>query len=464
MKKKMINLMLVFVLVLLAACSNGNAGETTTEAEDTNDTVAQEEPAAEEPAAVAEEPTAEDGPIKLKMLQSIWQVFLPQLQEKYPNVEFEIIPDEFAAKGYAWYEELIAANNVPDLIGFGDPYAIKNLTDYEMIMPLDALIEKNNYDMSRINPEIMAYFNSYTPDENNYVLPVDLATWTVYYNKDIFDLMGVPYPTDGMSWDDMIQLASKVTREVDGVQYRGMHPGHYDVMWQQFSANLLDPETDEPRFEGSKELTKFFEILDGILSIPGNLPAEAKTAADVRFKWDDFYINQRNIAMLPVWNSSKWYEDNFSKQGLNWDQVTWPVLGGSYASTGPYAQPQMIAIGSQTKHADLIFEMMQYLTSDEFQMQMMKDQIKLPIMKLNNEIREEFINIDYFETPKNMAAYVQYPYAVPPTKISKYEAKVFPLIDEGITMLLEGNNDINTILRTLQEKAAVIVQEAKAAE
>lgn len=50
------------------------------------------------------------------------------------------------------------------------------------------------------------------------VLPRDIAPIScVYYNKDLFDAAGVPYPKDSWTWEDMRQAAIKLTkRRADG--------------------------------------------------------------------------------------------------------------------------------------------------------------------------------------------------------------------------------------------------------
>jgi multiple sugar transport system substrate-binding protein len=47
-------------------------------------------------------------------------------------------------------------------------------------------------------------------------LPQNISSLAVFYNKAMFDRAGVPYPGDTWSWDDMLQAAKALTRDVDG--------------------------------------------------------------------------------------------------------------------------------------------------------------------------------------------------------------------------------------------------------
>ena len=38
-------------------------------------------------------------------------------------------------------------------------------------------------------------------------LPQNLSSLVVYYNRDLFDAAGVPYPEAGWTWDDFLAAA-----------------------------------------------------------------------------------------------------------------------------------------------------------------------------------------------------------------------------------------------------------------
>ena len=49
--------------------------------------------------------------------------------------------------------------------------------------------------------------NNYVRDKKNFAVPKDFDTNALWYNKEIFDKCGVPYPTDDMSYDDLVATA-----------------------------------------------------------------------------------------------------------------------------------------------------------------------------------------------------------------------------------------------------------------
>lgn len=47
-----------------------------------------------------------------------------------------------------------------------------------------------------------------------YMRPYRKSKWAVYYNKDLFDMRGVPYPEEDWTWDDYAQMAVELTGQI----------------------------------------------------------------------------------------------------------------------------------------------------------------------------------------------------------------------------------------------------------
>jgi multiple sugar transport system substrate-binding protein len=57
-----------------------------------------------------------------------------------------------------------------------------------------------------------------------YAFPYKQEIWCVYYNKDMFDKAGVPYPSGSWTWDDYIATAKKLTDTSKGLYGSFMQP------------------------------------------------------------------------------------------------------------------------------------------------------------------------------------------------------------------------------------------------
>ena len=49
---------------------------------------------------------------------------------------------------------------------------------------------------------------------SEYMRPYRKSSWAVYYNRDLFDLRGVPYPEAGWTWEDYAETAVRLTGQV----------------------------------------------------------------------------------------------------------------------------------------------------------------------------------------------------------------------------------------------------------
>ena len=72
---------------------------------------------------------------------------------------------------------------------------------------IDDLVTENKTDTSGFQ----ASYDGLKVEGKAYVLPYKTSSWVVYYNKDIFDNAGVPYPSEEWTWEEYAQTAAKLT-------------------------------------------------------------------------------------------------------------------------------------------------------------------------------------------------------------------------------------------------------------
>ncbi|MBE2201338.1 MAG: sugar ABC transporter substrate-binding protein [Anaerolinea sp.] len=58
--------------------------------------------------------------------------------------------------------------------------------------------------------------DSFYLNEQLWCIPQNISSLVVYYNQDLFDAAGVPYPTDDWTWDDFLTAARALTIDSDG--------------------------------------------------------------------------------------------------------------------------------------------------------------------------------------------------------------------------------------------------------
>src|SRR5262249_25202032 len=131
---------------------------------------------------------------------------------KYPNLKITV---ENAAWGDYWQKLTtdVAGGNAPDMLNMVTLLAQERLSR-NLLLDLQPYINAEKFDVSDYWPKMMPAYKDKKGDI--YALPYDISVQTWFYNADIFDKAGVPYPTADTSWDDLRQMAPKLVKKEGG--------------------------------------------------------------------------------------------------------------------------------------------------------------------------------------------------------------------------------------------------------
>ncbi|GHH97810.1 ABC transporter substrate-binding protein [Neobacillus kokaensis] len=371
------------------------------------------------------------------------------IKKKFPNVTIEV--QEAGTDNSESLEQLVAAGKSPDIVTMG----LMTHTNFMKTLGLDYnmedLMKKEGFDLNRFDPSIIKFVRNQDPYGKGgiYAIPTARATFSLHYNKDVFDLLGVDYPTDDMTWEEVIELAKKLTREVNGVQYRGLDLDvPYDA-YTQFSQNSIDPDTDKVLITQSEAYKRYLEMVKSFTSIPGNYPA--KEPGSLLHNWGAEF-GKGNVAMAPAKTHHGWLAEK------NIDIVSFPSWKG-LEGIDPAPNGNGHAITAPSEHKELALKILAYLFSDEVQME--KSKLGEPSPLVNPEVHKVFAENKPEFHDKNLQSLFLHKYATGPDKKAKYGDGV--LWTAPIEYVNSGK-DINEFLRILQEKAEQSVKEQKESE
>ncbi len=234
---------------------------------------------------------------------------------------------------------------------------------------MNDLIEEFEYDLDRFEPAIIDYIRN--EDGEIKALPAGRPMYALHYNKDVFDTIGVDYPKDDMTWEEVVELAEQLTQERDGTQYRGLDLDvPYDA-YTQFSQNSVDPDTNEVLIQESEAYRRYLEMIQNVTSIPGNYPDD--DPGGVLHNWGSEFA-ERRVAMWTGGANFGWLADT----EMNVDIATYPSWEG-YEGIGPAPNANAYAITAPSEHKDAAFEVLAHLLSDEVQMEKSKEGMASPL-------------------------------------------------------------------------------------
>lgn len=400
------------------------------------------------------------------------EYFKEPIEEELPHITLEVMEDISILPEDL--EQGIVAKRIPDLIYFSGHDHIQTAKDFELEYDLSELIAENNFDLNRIETSLLEIARSYEDGNDElYMLPLFRRTHNVYYNKGIFDTFGVSYPDDNMTIDEIIQLARDVTGEHDGSMYHGLDIMNPSTLLAQRNAVAVDPETDEPRLTSDPVFKEYFELLERLWSIPGIMP-EGMEAGDYLWSWGGNFRSDQNVAMTLDWDRHATLADVEAETGLDWDVVTWPTWE-DLPGVGPQVSSFYITMTSTTEHKDAAFEVLNHLFSDEYQSWRSAESgyatmLADPDVQLTYLTEHEHADI---LADKNIdSAFLLEPnHGLSSEELSNYEQYVDfgdGMLEDGTVeiynMLARQEADVNTLLDEFQQRAEIIIEEAKARE
>ncbi|MFC4600128.1 extracellular solute-binding protein [Cohnella hongkongensis] len=137
-------------------------------------------------------------------------------QAMFPNVQLEVVSTESVFSNedpVAGMEKLLEEQQPDALLLTQEQYA--ELAKKGLLYDLDAAIKQDEFDLEAFVPSVIELLKA-EGGGKLYGLSPSFSSRALYYNKDLFDQHGIPYPTDGMSWEEAMQLAARFPVKKDG--------------------------------------------------------------------------------------------------------------------------------------------------------------------------------------------------------------------------------------------------------
>jgi multiple sugar transport system substrate-binding protein len=283
----------------------------------------------------------------LKIQEKIAEKF----EEKHPFIEIqmEAYGDEFDQKLTAAF----GAKNPPDVMYMWNfPAYFQSLEPLENFIKRDPTIDLNDF--------YQGLFNYSTMYRELYGLPAGFTTRVIYYNKDLFDAAGIPYPKDGWTWDDFTSAAKKLTNPALAQYGFGVRPepDTYDlqgIVWSNGSSFISE---DGQKINGYMNSPETIEAIDLFADM-----AKEKSAVLVGGKNQQSGEEAFKTGRIAMWETGIWPLDEFKKAGVNFGTVEMPAFKGKRVRG--VISVSAISIAKDSKNKDVAWEFVKFYSSPE---------------------------------------------------------------------------------------------------
>ncbi|RKN61338.1 ABC transporter substrate-binding protein [Paenibacillus ginsengarvi] len=377
--------------------------------------------------------------------EEVWdERFGTALKAKFPKYKFTYI--QGSAKNTL--QNHIAAGQPVDLVHDSLGGMRGNMIDNRLNYDLAPLMKSHQIDTSRFEQPV---FDALSDKGKLYGFPLHDGGLVLYYNKDIFDKFGVPYPKNGMTWDETITLGKRLTRFDGGVQYLGLGVSiNHMLTMNPYSL----PFVNETSGKAAIHTDAYRKLVNKTILEPAEADGyRPYLISSNKAITNDNFMKDKNLAMF-VMNFYLQLQPDFST--FNWGIVSLPVFG-DLPGVGSQPYPNGLFVSSSSKYKDQGMEVLNYLVSDEFQMSLSRKGF-IPVVK-TKAVRDAYGADTAFKDKQIAEAlYANKPAA--PMPRSTYENLVLNPLSANLSKAMKGEMDLNTALRVSEEQANKALEEA----
>jgi multiple sugar transport system substrate-binding protein len=426
---------LLALVLLVTACTPTAAPQPAPTTE--KQTAAQATAPAKSSEAVALTFSVWGDPEELKILQELADDF----SKENPNVKITVTVSDWDT----YWDKLqtqLAAGTPPDVFAMDAPL----YPDYQsrgVLLNIQQYIDKDKYDLSDYYPAALQCYQ--TPD-GYYGLPRDIQPSVLYYNKDMFDAAKVPYPDDTWTWDKMIEVGQKLTKENQYALWTDLWDMELywaSAIWQN-GGQIISPDATktligEPAAMGAWQW--FHDMIFKYKIMP--TPSAAEQFGDP--------FESGNVAMTPA---GHWVVPLYSKVSFKWDVAPLPKGKNRVSIVNSVG----FVIAKDSKHPDEAWAFLKYLVG-------VPGQTKVTALGLGVPALKSIANSDVFlkqtTAPINEQVFLDaMNYAQVKPCFRGYNEWA-TAVGDGMTPVWNGEAELQATMNDIVPKADEILKNAK---
>ncbi|MEW9698054.1 ABC transporter substrate-binding protein [Paenibacillus sp. SI8] len=315
-----------------------------------------------------------------------------------PNIKIEIIPtmdDKYRYGGTQPGEkmpdpleklkEVMQGDNPPDLVMLGFEQ-LPEMIEANLLTQLDPLITKDKFDTAGMVPAVIDGIKN-AGGGKLYALAPTFSSSALIYNKKIFADAGADLPKDGMSWDEVFDLAKRVTKgegenKVSGFSFSTQAQGDLFYGMQTYTAPLqlkmfddagekmtVDTDQWEKIWTKMAELQKqnvFPDLFDP------QKPMNRQFDQQNPFAYDDFMSSRLGMSIInygqiqQLTNANKNAASFKGYTPVEWDVVSMPSHPEAKGVGGSIFMNGIMGINVKAQNLPDAWKFIQFINGDDW--------------------------------------------------------------------------------------------------
>lgn len=292
---------------------------------------------------------------------AVMKKLLAAFEEANPNikVKYNHIPDDYSNK----MNTVLASGAAPDVFLCSDGDFGKWVTA-GLIMNIQDQVETSGIDLEDMWDSALGrykYDGKLLGQGDLYALPKDIGPTVLYYNKELFDEAGVPYPSaeTPMTFDEFLEMCQKLTKtDASGkiTQY-----GTGPVWWEGFLWSNGGDFLNETKTEFIMNNPEGAEAMQ----FSADLINKYKVSPDSKATTDMSADQMFSTGKIATIGGGRWMVPTYRKLGFDWDIAPMPT--GKLNTWSGWSGSVGYAVYNKTKHPEEAFKLVQFLAGEQGQ-------------------------------------------------------------------------------------------------
>lgn len=326
---------------------------------------------------------------------------------------------------------LISSGEAPDILYINE--FVFSFAEKGVLEPLDDYIKNDkDFDLSKFYEGLIEPLKW---EGKLYGLPQEVSPFVIYYNKDMFDEAGVPYPTDEWTKEEFLEMAKKLTNPEKKI-YGYRHPGSdwFDqyLGWMSregvdfYSEDLKSLKLDTPQTLNALQFLYDMVYVNKVSPDPASIQAMGK-GFDALFRNQKVAMDSAGLWMLPTYKAEP--------LDFKWDVVRMPK-GSDNQKTKAGVLNWSISKDSEKK--DAAWDIIKFFVGPEGMKEVAQSSMALPASR--DEQANKIVIDSKF--PENVNAFVESAEELDLSdQKSSKRNEIFTTIGNEIDAMLLGEQD-----------------------
>lgn len=279
-------------------------------------------------------------------------------EAKNPGIKIEVLAGNM--------EQLLVMNAsgiFPDVI-HTDGGVLPQYAEQNLLRPLDDLIAADP--SLYLEDYFPALVDSMKWKDEIYALPRAWGAVSLVYNKDLFDMSGVTYPTEDWTWDDLVESGRKLTHDANGDGYSDTfgffdswaNANRFPIWIWQAGGDIWNEDFTEVRIadeESIAGLEFYYDLYHTHRIAPNVIGGQPYNEPGVPTGSQDDLFRMGKVAMV---HATRYFTPN---------EVSWDVAPLAQGPAGRHSMliPSVAGISPYSENLEEAWDFLKYFASEE---------------------------------------------------------------------------------------------------